>query len=348
MKIYDFKSQLENHKEYCGKKINLISKPIVENIELISLCNLNCKMCVIPPKRKSAMLSLNQIKDIVEQNYDFLKGESVWLHHFGEPLLHPDLIEIIKYLVSKDINPRLSTNAVLLDEKMSINLIKSGLNEIVFSVDTLDKEKFKYYRGVDLDLVMNNVSRFLELKKKLFSNTPITQVQCINIEMDENQVEEYIRFWKKTAVNYINIKRPSTRSNLVQCKETRKKIESRLNVFRKKNEFPCFWLWKSVVILSNGDVILCCGDLGGHNVIGNVFKKTLSDIWNSKHMQNLRALHLRADFSKTPLCEFCPEIISYQSTFEQKLEQEAKRERYDTSEILLNHHRIIENAKEIY
>jgi|SRR3989344_2356351 len=347
MKIYDFNAHREHHREYCAGNIILSSKPIIENIELISCCNLKCRMCVEAPKRSKSFISLGEVKQIVEENYDLLKGEYIWLHHFGEPLLHPEIIEIISYLVSKGINPRLSTNATLLNREFSEKLVKSGLKEIVFSMDTLDKDKFEYYRvGANFDDVLKNILDFLKIKRELKSTTPITQIQCINIDLTDEEIAKYLDYWKRHDVNWINLKTPSTRANQVQCYKTKEMIKKKHGALADKESAHCFWLWSSLIILSNGDVALCCGDLKGINIVGNVFKEKLIDIWNGRRMQEMRLSHLNGSFDKTPLCKNCPEIVCYKSSFEDREKKELLRNE-KKNEINLNHHRLIENAREL-
>ena len=347
MKLYNFKEHRNRYKSYFRREINLNSKPIIENIELISNCNLKCKMCIKKPNRSSRILSFKDLRRIVNANIQVLKGESVWIHHYGESLLHPDLTKIIKYLVSRGINPRLSTNCTLLTKSISKKLIKSGLDEIVFSIDTLNPQKFNYYRGGNyFDKSMNNVINFLAIKEKLHSKKPVTQVQCIDIDLTKKEINDYISFWSKTQVNWINIKKPSTRGNLVVSPKINFKIRKRLGLFQPlQNKLPCFWLWSSLVILSNGNVVTCCGDLAGINIVGNVFKNSILEIWNSEKMKKIREEQCKGEYNLTPLCKFCPELIGYTGNFKEFEKRQLLKSK--NKRIKFNHHVLIENVKEI-
>jgi len=348
VKLYDFFTQIENHKEYASRNLILNAKPIIENIELISECNLNCRMCIPRPKRKQKMMSVNQLKSIVDRNLSILKGEYVWLHHFGEPLLHPDLSEIISYLSSNGINSRLSTNCMLLNPEISENLIKTGLKEIVFSVDGMDENKFNYLRRrADYNLVASNVMNFLKLKQKMNSKIPVTQVQYVNIDGSKLDVERYINFWSKTSVNWINIKKPSTRANCVQDKRIMEKIYKQLKLKEGyKRRFPCYWLWSSLIVLSDGDVVPCCTDLAGKNIVGNALQQDLRAIWNSEKMQQFRRDQVDGRFELTALCKDCPEIRYYNCSFEEKLNEEKMKKKKFKEGLRFNHHLFIKNCDE--
>lgn len=59
--------------------------------------------------------------------------KNIYLHNFGEPLLHPDLPRFISYTVSRGVKPSFYTNGLLLDERLSRELYDAGLREICVS-----------------------------------------------------------------------------------------------------------------------------------------------------------------------------------------------------------------------
>jgi radical SAM protein with 4Fe4S-binding SPASM domain len=346
MKTYTFFDQIQNHKEYAAREVELISSPTIENIELISLCNLECKMCVVPPERSQRMISLEQVIDITEKNIDLLKGEYVWLHHFGEPLMHPQLIDIINYLSEAGINPRLSTNGTLLTYETSKNLILSGLKEIVFSLDGVNKESYEQLRkGGNFNQVRENIRDFLEIKDSLNSQEPITQIQFVNIYNSKEEAQQFIDYWSETSVNWINIKTPSTRAHQVVDEKIKKSI---LKAYPKedplKKDFPCYWLWSSLVILSDGNVVPCCTDLSGINVLGNVFEDTLSDIWSGARAKSLRQDQISGEYNLSPICQQCPEIKGYSCSFEEKKNEESMIAHYKKRQLKHGHHLLIKNG----
>lgn len=63
----------------------------------------------------------------------------------------------------------------------------------------------------------------------------------------------------------------------------------------------CKSLFRTCVILWNGDVTLCCHDLKGKKVIGNIYYNSLKDIWNCDEYKKLR---------KKGFCDNC-EVFRY-------------------------------------
>jgi radical SAM protein with 4Fe4S-binding SPASM domain len=129
---------------------------------------------------------------------------------------------------------------------------------------------------------------------------------------NEKEVKDFIKKWKKTDINFINIKSFCSRAWRARELERFGEIEK----LRKKiiKRPPCFYLWETLVILWNGEVIVCCQDLLGELKVGDVKKDTLLTIWNNKKMQELRFRQLKGDFSMNP-CNSCPDWKYIPRTF---------------------------------
>ena len=82
------------------------------------------------------------------------------LAHRGESLLHPHLIEAIRYAKSQGLYTRLHTNGSLLTEDLSREIIASGLDRLSFSFDGFTKEAYEgIRRGGDFDKTIGNIIR---------------------------------------------------------------------------------------------------------------------------------------------------------------------------------------------
>ena len=96
-------------------------------LETTSACNLNCVMCAAQrPATKaikpSGYMDLSLFKRLVDEIARELPSiEYVYLHKDGEPLLHPDIVEMIQYASSRHPNVTLVPNATLLDERMALS-----------------------------------------------------------------------------------------------------------------------------------------------------------------------------------------------------------------------------------
>lgn len=101
----------------------------IKSIELAITysCNLHCKGCYAADLKEQIMMPKAQIKEILDR----YKPMHVNLTG-GEPLLYPDLLEIIA-TIPKSVVVSLVTNGSLLTEEKLIELKKAGLNTIQIS-----------------------------------------------------------------------------------------------------------------------------------------------------------------------------------------------------------------------
>ena len=131
-------------------------------ISLTDRCNLRCVYCM--PKEglqwqpRAEQLSAEEIIRVVEAAA--LGGVKRVRLTGGEPLVHPNILEIVRGIASiKHIEEvSLTTNAMLL-ERLAQPLADAGLKRVNISLDTLDLAKFKRItRGGDINRVWKGIS----------------------------------------------------------------------------------------------------------------------------------------------------------------------------------------------
>ncbi len=302
-------------KEYIKGKESLSSVPKILNLEVTNFCNLDCPICVVKNTRKQGFLDLNLLKKIIEENGQILRNQYIWLHFNGEPLLHPQLSEIISRLKGAGAKTRLSTNITLLDKEKAFELMSAGLDYIVFSVDGNTKETYeKIRKGANFMEVENNIHNFLKIKRDGGFKTK-TQIQIIKMVENKKEIDSFIKKWKKTDIDYINVKSFSTRA--WRAKEINKHVNAS-GLSKLKNKIlsrpPCFYLWETLIILWNGEVVVCCQDLRGELKVGDVKRESLMEIWNNPKLLELRRKQLINDFSMIP-CSQCPDWKSFPRSY---------------------------------
>jgi len=93
--------------------------------------------------RQKMKMDMPLFKKIID-NASEIGVPEVKLNRFGEPLLHPLLIDMIRYTKEKDI-PRVyfTTNGTLLNEALSREIITSGIDSITISLDGVDLKHMK-------------------------------------------------------------------------------------------------------------------------------------------------------------------------------------------------------------
>jgi MoaA/NifB/PqqE/SkfB family radical SAM enzyme len=151
--------------------------PRLINCFITEKCNFNCPMCHVVTSRLKHLnqISLKTIKKIADESTRY--GVSFQLSG-GEPLLHPEIIDIIKYLHKKKIPTSLVTNGLLL-EKYAQKIIDSKLDFLAISLDGPD-EKTQYQRGYvknSFKQIIKGIKKIVELRgNNKFPNIRIATV----------------------------------------------------------------------------------------------------------------------------------------------------------------------------
>ncbi len=282
--------------------------PKVLNIETTSVCNLRCPMCprTTVMERKPEHMDFKIFKKVVDEASLYGVG-GVWLHVFGEPLLHPQIISFIEYIKKFDNikNVGISTNATVLDEETSRRLLSSGLDRIILSVDAASPEVYEKIRGADFMKVVKNVNNFLNMRHEMRASMKV-ELSIIDMALNRSEIAAFESFWKerlKREGDELLIKR------FVNFGSQVKDFSADTSPNGKKR-VPCRKLWNSLTILSNGKVVACCYDVNGVLYLGDVSRENLAHIWKGDNLRRLRRIHMDRRFEEIPLCNECSATIA--------------------------------------
>lgn len=165
--------------------------PIIANIEITTYCNLNCQFCARSRlKKRNKHMSADMFHNILTMLPNTYKIVLVGL---GEPLLHPQITDFIKYAKLQGKKVGMVTNAMLLNADISSRLLEAGLDSIAFSIDGYDKDLSSLVReGTDFAKVIDNIKNFVTLSnatrrisKAVFSAVSIDTVSHLKDLVDQ-------------------------------------------------------------------------------------------------------------------------------------------------------------------
>ncbi len=121
-------------------------------------CNLKCVHCYARSKdiEYTNELTTKQGKELIDDLVQF--GVPVILFSGGEPLMRPDLPELVLYARSKGMRAVISTNGTLIDKKMAKVLKEIGLSYVGVSLDGMREtnDKFRGFKGA-FDLALQGM-----------------------------------------------------------------------------------------------------------------------------------------------------------------------------------------------
>lgn len=180
-------------------------------IEPTSKCNLNCKMCFRNTwiDEKLSDMNLDIYKKAINTMPDTV--ETVFFSGMGEPLHHPDIIEMIKIASNKVEKVELLTNGTLLTEEMSKALIDAGLTMLWISIDSLEEEDYEKIRvNSKLKKVINNIKSFNRVREynpetKHSKNNVKLGLAFVAMKSNIDQLEKMPLFCAINGVNKVNV-----------------------------------------------------------------------------------------------------------------------------------------------
>lgn len=287
--------------------------PIHLDIEATSGCNFECTMC--PRTEMIANKTYWKIENFNFETYCKIIDQgvpnglrSVKFQYLGEPLVNKNLVKMIKYAKDKGVvDVMFNTNASLLTEKKAIEIIKSGVDKVFFSFDSPYREQFNEIRKKgDYDQVLKNIRNFMRIKKELKSDTPITRVQMVRMQENDDDWEDFQKLFKGVVDTIAGI------DYLDHGQQTSMKEKAITDRYKKKNNkaFCCPQLWQRMFVHPDGVVTPCCVDSNRDLKMGNINDNDLKDIWHNKKYQRLRKLHREGKMEEIPTCNKCA-LASY-------------------------------------
>jgi MoaA/NifB/PqqE/SkfB family radical SAM enzyme len=131
-------------------------------VEPTNACNLECRTCIRNVWDESlGRMTGSTFARIVEGLRDFSPTPTVFFGGFGEPLAHPNIVEMIAQVKALGASAELITNGTLLTEPLPRQLIKAGLGVLWVSLDGATPESYADVRlGTTLPQVIDNVMGF--------------------------------------------------------------------------------------------------------------------------------------------------------------------------------------------
>ncbi len=282
--------------------------PQMINIDITNECNLACTHCphkqlIKDPDYEHGFMEMSLYKNIIDEIANY-PGTTVRPFGDGEPLLHPQIVEMIHYAKEKGIRRIwLNTNGLLLDENMSQALLKAGLDELEVSIDAAHKNTYEKTRvNSDFDRVVQNTLKYAELKQQILPRV-IVGVSFVETIDNIDEEEDFIRFWER-KVDKVLI-RPYHRDTSIM------KENKRVRSYKSKERFPCPQLWRRLEINFDGTVRFCVLDWKNQSVVGDVKKQTIKEIWNGEEYKKFRQLHIHHKFADIPVCARCSEFAHW-------------------------------------
>jgi len=242
-------------------------------IEITNICNLKCKFCP-ETNRKKEFMNLENFEEIIKKVHKHTN--LVCLHFKGEPLLYPDLEEILKILEKYNLKANITTNGTLIKEKLDILRSSNSVRQINFSIHSIiENNKLDKHYLQDIFKSVDELENII-VSYRLWNLENIKE-NDINNEIIE-EIEKYY--------NIQNLKQELMRNEFFKVKEKvfinqdTEFVWPNLNNDNIIEEGRCLALKEQIAILVDGTIVPCCLDNNGDIPLGNILEENLEKILN--------------------------------------------------------------------
>ncbi|MGD9107895.1 MAG: radical SAM protein [Gammaproteobacteria bacterium] len=310
---------------------NQTLSPIRLDIDVTSNCSNNCIMCFSKKlnSKLNSTLPLDQLKSIFD-DFKNLGGKSVRLTGGGDPLNHPKIIEIIKYLADLKLKITVETNGDLLQGNI-IKTIANYVHHLRISVDSFDNNsRYQVHKSNDKAHNYENLIKKIKtvhVEAIKFNREQELFIGATFIMLPENyrNISKFMCDMYDVGANWIAIRKNICRKVYDDHPEIIPFVENQINIFKQnikdkrdfiiekqygisfkpKDDFNFCWISRlRFIILADLSLQLCCLARNGimpKAKIGTINDKTQSIatlLKNNSHIQ---------DFQKNipKNCQFC-------------------------------------------
>lgn len=294
-------------------------KPFVITVEPTNHCNLRCPQCSTGSgrsRRAKGDLAVTHFEEVMKQISPF----AVYLMLFdqGEPFLHGQLLDFIRIAKSHRLWVTISTNGHFLQQKkFRAQLIDSGLDVLIVSIDGITEETYtQYRRGGNLQRVVQGVKDLTRQRKISGQSLPKVFIQFVVMKHNEHEISQLSHFKRELGADHILLKSAYVEgideARLILPTERRfqrYQIEDGNLKVRGARKRPCRRPWFSTVVHWDGSVVPCCFDRDNVYALGNIAQNNFAEIWTSKAYQAFRNEILQNKNGNIDICENCTEGI---------------------------------------
>lgn len=310
LKIFHHTQKLDDLKN------NIVSEPIYIRIKPTNKCNHRCYYCSYnDPKlylRKKVdfkdEISFDLLTNTIDELAD-IKVKAITLSGGGEPLVYPNINQVMKQIMYNGMDLSIITNGQLLKDESAEILSKSKWVRI--SLDIHDRDMFSKIRGIpsrNFDELVNNINSFSGMKDKKCE----LGMNCVIHEMNKDYIFDIAEFSKKIGFNHIKYAARITKDVMEYHKPFKenvikeiKRAQDSLNSdnFRVIDKYSdhfdfsavytrtysrCYIMQIVPVIAADGNIYMCHDKAYVANgLIGNLYKNSFKEIWFSDKTKKL-------------------------------------------------------------
>jgi MoaA/NifB/PqqE/SkfB family radical SAM enzyme len=280
-------------------------------------CNLRCPLCATGLRESPSK------HDLTAETFGAFLGKlepvkEIYLFGWGEPFLNKDIFTMIRMAKSRKKRVFIDSNLSFSSDEKLTQMVESGLDFLSVSLDGANQEAYAKYRiGGDFDLVVGNIKKIQQAKKRLRTQKPFIQWQYIVNRHNQGDMEAAAKLARELEVSikfmpiglYLdNFNPPDTKAAGEWLPLTMPKILEGQNSAKTpiNDSGYCYLLYYFPMIDVDGAVFFCCpcSVANKNNSLvteeirtsaGNLNDSGLMDIFNNDIYRHARSLFAKKE-----------------------------------------------------
>ena len=315
---------------YRRRRVDVRTPPYVLFIEPLYYCNLKCPLCPReqrPDARKGRAEAGRLPLDLIDQVFEEIGPYLFQCHIFGngEPMLDwPRTRHIVRAARRRRVFTLVSTNCTTITPEVAEDVVTSGLDYLVCAIDGTSQASYEKYRvGGSFGRAFDGMRMLAEAARRLRSPIALEWQYLVNAfthpEMDRarelaRKLGIYLRF---SPMGGVGASPEDKRYWLPEDPRWRAGEDPA----RPGHDFHCYWLWRALVINSNGQLGRCPGTSNGSQLgsivgtgatagAGGVLQRVMS-LYNGPTSQRARQLFRRGAIPAGDFPEPCNSCSYY-------------------------------------
>lgn len=263
-------------------------------LEITNICNLACAFCP-GTRRPTRMLSREEFAFLAAR----LRPHAAYLyfHLMGEPLLHPQLRELLEIADGLGFRVMLTTNGTLLGEKGDILCESAALHKVNISLQSFEANaggKLGAYLDGCIAFARKAVDAGKGCEFRLWNRNGLDR---LNPEIETRLAAAFPQPWQRSRQGW-------KLGDRLWLEPGERFDWPALGAEDQGESCFCYGLRDQVGVLCDGTVVPCCLDHEGDVPLGNLFEQSLEEI-----LESPRARAIFEGFSRRravePLCRRC-------------------------------------------
>ena len=293
--------------------VHISHAPLFISVEPASVCQLHCPECPVgngakaTGKKVAPYMSRDVWQRVLAEVAPY-----AWVMQFyfqGEPLLHPDLPQMISDAHKEGLYTIVSTNAQAMTEELAEALVRAGLDRIIVSMDGLTEESYSAYRVGGQLAQCKKALRWLREAKERLKGRMVIELQCLRLRTNEQEWKAFEQQYKALGADRLVFKtaqlyhyesgHPLMPTDNRYSRYARGK-DGRYH--RKPLRKGCWRAWSGAVVTTTGEVLPCCYDKERAFAYGNILSTPLRELYSNQQSIAFR----RAAIQEQPtICQEC-------------------------------------------